>query len=77
MDGMVLGLFLRAAFLGGFASGLAGFATTVHVDHHVERRLVAGEREPILLFAGHVPAPRHELAALTHRQARARLDDRR
>src|SRR6185436_12378859 len=26
MDGMVLGLFLLAAFLGGFASGLAGFA---------------------------------------------------
>jgi hypothetical protein len=26
MDGMVLGLFLLAAFIGGFASGLAGFA---------------------------------------------------
>ena len=26
MDGFVLGLFLFAAFLGGFASGLAGFA---------------------------------------------------
>src|SRR3974390_3094495 len=26
MDGVVLGLFLFAAFLGGFASGLAGFA---------------------------------------------------
>ena len=26
MDGIVLGLFLLAAFLGGFASGLAGFA---------------------------------------------------
>ena len=26
MDGFVLGLFLSAAFLGGFASGLAGFA---------------------------------------------------
>src|SRR3954470_3790652 len=26
MDGFVLGLFLVAAFLGGFASGLAGFA---------------------------------------------------
>src|SRR5262249_20320981 len=26
MDGVVLGLFLLAAFLGGFASGLAGFA---------------------------------------------------
>jgi uncharacterized membrane protein YfcA len=26
MDGIVLGLFLAAAFLGGFASGLAGFA---------------------------------------------------
>lgn len=26
MDGMVLGLFLLAAFVGGFASGLAGFA---------------------------------------------------
>jgi uncharacterized membrane protein YfcA len=26
MDGLVLGLFLLAAFLGGFASGLAGFA---------------------------------------------------
>ena len=26
MDGFVLGLFLLAAFLGGFASGLAGFA---------------------------------------------------
>jgi len=26
MDGLVLGLFLFAAFLGGFASGLAGFA---------------------------------------------------
>src|SRR5262249_39609433 len=26
MDGIVLGLFLFAAFLGGFASGLAGFA---------------------------------------------------
>ena len=26
MDGIVLGLFLLAAFIGGFASGLAGFA---------------------------------------------------
>ena len=26
MDGMVLGLFLLAAFLGGLASGVAGFA---------------------------------------------------
>src|SRR5437016_4761230 len=26
MDGVVLGLFLLAAFVGGFASGLAGFA---------------------------------------------------
>src|SRR5215467_11988634 len=26
MDGFILGLFLLAAFLGGFASGLAGFA---------------------------------------------------
>ena len=26
MDGMALGLFLFAAFVGGFASGLAGFA---------------------------------------------------
>ena len=26
MDGIVLGLFLAAAFMGGFASGVAGFA---------------------------------------------------
>ena len=61
MDGAVLGLFLIAAFAGGFASGLAGFAMGfvvsgiwLHILTPVQTTtlvVVTADGQPLLTFA--------------------------